>query len=494
MSITNKLNQIKNAIYGKEVRGAIHDAIKQVYDDASVNHDNANMEVKLARGTHDTLNDRLDNVDEIQAQTNAQLSQTNALLGDDGTLQINSRDLFHSAKEVWLNVKDYGAKGDGITDDTEAIKLALSKGDNLYFPVGVYVISEKIDLNKSTCMKGSTCMRTWGSPAKTILKGIHNDFIFECFWNNANNFERLTFEGKGIKMPCCSHIVECEFTGVLGIELLRVSVVERCSFHNCSEAGIKTATDSRISSNFFYNNEIGIYMYNSNDNIISNNKIEWNGVGIQLDTNTYNLIQGNIFDRNTTFGIDAKNGSQLSIKNNQFERNLIHHIRISSKIFNIIGNSFFHKNTEDDMSGEMLPIEAIQLKSTQQGLITANTVQGEKMFSTSHDFFSDNTIQGNLINGVSDSPKWVNIGSVTVPNAQTKTLRYEWSNLDYLKANGYDVLIRSVRVTNGDNIYYNATVTQHKNNGIYVDVTNNTGSDKTFDVFVLLEHLQWNKR
>ena len=74
MSITNKLNQIKNAIYGKEVRGAIHDAIKQVYDDASVNHDNANMEVKMARGTHNTLNDRLDNVDEIQVQTNAQLS------------------------------------------------------------------------------------------------------------------------------------------------------------------------------------------------------------------------------------------------------------------------------------------------------------------------------------------------------------------------------------------------------------------------------------
>ena len=71
---------------------------------------------------------------------------------------------------------------------------------------------------------------------------------------------------------------------------------------------------------------------------------------------------------------------------------------------------------------------------------------------------------------------------------------YSIPQRDYLKANGYDVLIRSFRVTNGDNIYYNATVTQHKNNGIYVDVTNNTGSDKTFDVFVLLEHLQWTKR
>lgn len=78
-NITNYLNKVKTAIYGKEVRGAIHDAIKQVYDDASVEHDNANMEVKLARGTHNTLNDRLDNVDEIQAQTNAQLSDISKL-------------------------------------------------------------------------------------------------------------------------------------------------------------------------------------------------------------------------------------------------------------------------------------------------------------------------------------------------------------------------------------------------------------------------------
>jgi hypothetical protein len=75
MSITNYLNKIKTAVYGRDVRGAIHDAIKECYDDASVNNDNANMEVKMARGTHNTLNDRLDKSDEIQAQTNAQLSQ-----------------------------------------------------------------------------------------------------------------------------------------------------------------------------------------------------------------------------------------------------------------------------------------------------------------------------------------------------------------------------------------------------------------------------------
>ena len=92
MSITNKLNQIKNAIYGKEVRGAIHDAIKECYDDASVNHDNANMEVKMARGTHNTLNDRLDNVDEIQAQTNAQLSHVEGKLIDPEMFRNNNNN------------------------------------------------------------------------------------------------------------------------------------------------------------------------------------------------------------------------------------------------------------------------------------------------------------------------------------------------------------------------------------------------------------------
>lgn len=110
MSITNKLNQIKNAIYGKEVRGAIHDAIKQVYDDASVNHDNANMEVKMARGTHNTLNDRLDNVDEIQAQTNAQLSQidmTKAEKSEIGSpLIANSVSEMTDTEKVYVNLSD----------------------------------------------------------------------------------------------------------------------------------------------------------------------------------------------------------------------------------------------------------------------------------------------------------------------------------------------------------------------------------------------------
>ena len=75
MSIQNYLNQIKSAVFGKDVRQSIHDAIKQCYDDASIDHDNANMEVKLARGSHDTLNERFTSVEENIKNNSEQLEQ-----------------------------------------------------------------------------------------------------------------------------------------------------------------------------------------------------------------------------------------------------------------------------------------------------------------------------------------------------------------------------------------------------------------------------------
>ena len=44
-----------------------------------------------------------------------------------------------------INVKDYGAVGDGVTDDTVAIKEAVTylnkNGGILYFPIGTYIVS-----------------------------------------------------------------------------------------------------------------------------------------------------------------------------------------------------------------------------------------------------------------------------------------------------------------------------------------------------------------
>lgn len=87
MSIQEHLNKIRNAIKGSEVRESIAKGIETAYDDAS-EKDNANMEVKIARGTHPNLRSRLEEVDNKQQQTTAQLAQK-ATKGEIGTSDLN---------------------------------------------------------------------------------------------------------------------------------------------------------------------------------------------------------------------------------------------------------------------------------------------------------------------------------------------------------------------------------------------------------------------
>lgn len=62
---------------------------------------------------------------------------------------------------VVTNVKDYGARGNGVTDDTAAIRRALAAavkagGGAVFLPAGRYVISERISItNSSIVLRGA---------------------------------------------------------------------------------------------------------------------------------------------------------------------------------------------------------------------------------------------------------------------------------------------------------------------------------------------------
>ncbi|MEN2138925.1 hypothetical protein, partial [Streptococcus pneumoniae] len=62
MGIDKYLKVIKEGVFGRDVRQAIHDGIEQVYEDATFDG-NTNMEVAKARGTNSTLSERLQNMD-----------------------------------------------------------------------------------------------------------------------------------------------------------------------------------------------------------------------------------------------------------------------------------------------------------------------------------------------------------------------------------------------------------------------------------------------
>ncbi|MCM1467505.1 MAG: glycoside hydrolase family 55 protein [Alistipes sp.] len=103
-----------------------------------------------------------------------------------------------------VNIVQYGAKGDGITDDTYAIKNAIDyvkrKGGILYFPPGEYIFSERILIDLPIKITGASIEQTtlhfiggrqeastlpydaeWWEESDAALLVLSDDVTFENF-------------------------------------------------------------------------------------------------------------------------------------------------------------------------------------------------------------------------------------------------------------------------------------------------------------------------
>lgn len=156
-NIQNELNNIKNAVFGKDVRDSIHDAIKTCYDDASIVNDNANMEVKMARGVHNTLGDRLNKSDEKQEELSSQLEHI-------------------ANKIIEVNVKDFGAKGDGLTDDSDSFLQFIN-----------YINNNQSSIYKVTVPSGKYMVNN--SLKFAFVSNMEIDFEGEIVFNNCDGLE-----------------------------------------------------------------------------------------------------------------------------------------------------------------------------------------------------------------------------------------------------------------------------------------------------------------
>ena len=101
----------------------------------------------------------------------------------DSAKEVSIGEIYNSVNSV-VNVKDFGAVGDGVTDDTIAIQTAVNVGGTIFFPNGVYITTTAIALKSGTTIKG-----VFG---KSIIKPTYavtgtNIFDGSCFINE--NFE-----------------------------------------------------------------------------------------------------------------------------------------------------------------------------------------------------------------------------------------------------------------------------------------------------------------
>jgi hypothetical protein len=55
---------------------------------------------------------------------------------------------------TWVNAHDLGAKGDGVTDDTDALQNAIATSRTIYFPSGFYIVHDTLELRPDTVLIG----------------------------------------------------------------------------------------------------------------------------------------------------------------------------------------------------------------------------------------------------------------------------------------------------------------------------------------------------
>jgi len=103
------------------------------------------------------------------------------------TLEVWSAESENTINVPIVNVKSYGAVGDGITDDTQAIQAAADAGTSVVFPKGDYLISNSIDItNEGTVLIGEDA---------TILQ---EDYPQICFYVKASDVSISGFTFKGL--------------------------------------------------------------------------------------------------------------------------------------------------------------------------------------------------------------------------------------------------------------------------------------------------------
>jgi parallel beta-helix repeat protein len=287
--------------------------------------------------------------------------------------------------EESVSVKDFGAVGDGVTDDAPAFRLAIAASKNIFVPAGNYLIGSNIDINTSATFVGE------GVQATYIERGYSpaQDYEGIIDGNSANNTlfnvcDSITCSGEGSIVRNC-RILDAADIGIM---------FPAATHGQCINNYIKGATDA------------GIYVNNSSE------------------TNDYlegAIISGNVCQDCDYGGINIKRSSGYIIVSN----NTIHncgngltveefgtgsggepdHLLIANNLVKDIGYNFRSLSPAPSESG-------LNVQLSKYCVITGNKFVNVSGLVFGLDGAQFCTVTGNNFRGYTTSPSTTGFGNV----------------------------------------------------------------------------------
>ena len=274
----------------------------------------------------------------------------------------------------YVNVKDYGALGNGTTDDSDAFQLAHdalgADGGTIFVPATPvnYLISKTVIFTKPVRLLGEGW---YGSLVLTRTNGIK---VFST--NRKLDVENMSFTALDSAQTTSTFIyVQANSTGhghsslknnyflhgkyAYETDSANAFVIDGCKFHGYEDSALflKNLNNSDIGDNYIinsvfsaYDNSIGIKAPSTAGLYICNNKFLYEKSHILINSQNNlvgnNLICNNSFEGHTDDAINLSSTTgcvtKTIITGNQFSSDTINHIVIGNKASNTViqGNTF----------------------------------------------------------------------------------------------------------------------------------------------------------
>jgi hypothetical protein len=150
----------------------------------------------------------------------------------------------------WVSVKDFGAVGDGVADDTAAIEQAIATANSVLFPPGTYRITHTIEIGTQKALIGEYPQSRWVNGGKSTIYGALADIgdgvpLFEAAATGSTQaltFQNLSFASdKAVDFNDLSLMTNA---GVVGVNVRGIK--QGTQFLNCAFQNLKSAVRDDI--------------------------------------------------------------------------------------------------------------------------------------------------------------------------------------------------------------------------------------------------------